>query len=67
MVPAKSSTRAHKKAVLHDRHGDAEDIDFLKGIGTDERCCHLTGDCHHRNRIKKSIGNARDQIGRARS
>ena len=48
--------------MFGDRHGHAVGIDFLKGIGTDQRSGHLSGDRHQWNRIKAGIGNRRQQV-----
>ena len=53
--------------MFHDRQGDAEDVGFLEGIGSNRRPRNLTGDHHHRHRIHLSGGNARDQVGRPRT
>ena len=57
---------AHQEVVLGDRHGDAVDIHFLKGVGADHRARHLAGDRHQRNRIEMSVGDGSDEIGRPR-
>ena len=54
--------RLHEKVVLGDRHGHTVGIDFLKGVGTDQRSGHLPGDRHQRNRIKAGIGNGGQQV-----
>ncbi|MBA7623711.1 hypothetical protein ES703_31110 [subsurface metagenome] len=40
---------------------------FLKGVTADEVPVHLAGYRDYRNRVKKGIGNAGDQVGRSRT
>lgn len=56
----------HQKAVLDDRHGHAEHVQFLERIGAQQGRGDLAGQAHHRDRIEHRIGDAGDQIGRAR-
>src|ERR1700730_1768086 len=38
--------------VLGDRHGDAGDIDFLEGVGTEQLAADLAGDANDRRRVE---------------
>ena len=58
---------AHDVAVLHHRQAHAEHIHFLEGIGSHHRRLYLAGDGHHRHGIEKGIGDAGQQVGRARA
>ena len=51
--------------MLRDRHRDAADVSFLESIGADGRTRDLAGDRHHGHRVHMSIGDGRDEIGRA--
>ncbi len=53
---------AHQPAVLDDRHRQAEHIQFLEGVGAQQRRADLAGDADHRHRIQHRVGNAGDQI-----
>lgn len=57
----------HQKAVLDDRHGHAEHVQFLERIGAQQGRGDLAGQAHHRYRIEHRIGDAGDQIGGARA
>src|SRR5699024_2683182 len=51
------------EVVLGHRHGDATDIGFLEGVGTQEAAADLTGDGDHWNRVQVRIGDRGDQVG----
>src|SRR5450432_1429248 len=51
--------------VLSDRHGDAGDIHFLKGVGAEKLAANLSGDADHGRRIEHCGGDASDHIGGA--
>ena len=53
--------------VFGDRHGDAGDVHFLKGIGAEHLAADLPGDADHRGRIQHGRGNAGDHVGGARA
>src|SRR5579859_2073437 len=53
--------------VLGDRHGDAGDIDFLKGVGTKELAADLAGDADDGRGIQHGGGDAGDHVGGAGS
>ena len=57
----------HQITVLDDRPGHADDIGLLEGVLADQAGFHLAGDDHHRHGIHPGIGDAGQQIGRARS
>ncbi|WP_440087579.1 hypothetical protein [Stenotrophomonas sp. S11A1a] len=44
--------------MLDDRHRQAEHIQFLEGVGAQQRRADLAGDGDHRYRIQHRIGNA---------
>ena len=48
--------------VLRDRHGDAGDVDFLKGVGAEKFAADLAGDADDRRRIEHRGGNAGDHV-----
>jgi len=56
---------AHEEVVLDAGAGDADGVQFLKGVLSDEGCRHLTGDDDQRNRIVISGGDAGDGVARA--
>ena len=51
------------EVVLGHRHGDATDIGFLEGVGTQETATDLTGDGNHWHRVQVRIGDRGDQVG----
>jgi len=53
--------------VFGDRLGDAGDICFLEGIGTGGFAGNCASDGQDRYRVEHRVGQARDQIGRARA
>ena len=57
----------YHKVVLCDRHGDARNIDLLKGVLADERHTDVAGDGDHGDRVHIRGCNASDQVGRARA
>ena len=54
----------HHKGVFGTGQRHAQNIDLLKGIGTDKVASHLTSNRHHRHRIHHGIGKTRDEVGR---
>ena len=54
------------EAVLHDRQRDPEDVDFLEGVGAHQRRADLAGDRDHRHAVEEGVGDAGDEVGRAR-
>ena len=58
---------ADQEAVLHDRQGDPEDVDFLEGVGAHQVRADLAGDRDHRHAVQERIGDAGDEVGRARA
>ena len=58
---------ARQEVVLHDRHGHAEHVQFLEGVGAHQRRADLAGDADHRHRIEHRIGDAGNQVRGARS
>ena len=58
---------AHEEAVLDDRQRHAEHVQLLEGVGAHQRGADLAGDHHHRRRIQEGIGDAGDQVRRARA
>ena len=56
-----------QEAVLDDGDSDADDIAFLKGIGSDHRARNLTRDNHQRNRIHVRSRNACNRVGGTRT
>ena len=58
---------AHQEAVLDHRQAHAEHVDFLERIGAHQRSRYLSGDHHHRHRVQHRIGDAGEQVGRARA
>jgi len=56
-----------EEVVLGDRHGDAGDVGFLKGVGADQCAADLARDRHHRDRIHVGVGQRRDQVRRSRT
>ena len=57
----------HKEILLRDRHSDAADVDFLKGIVSDGAALHLTGDGDDRDRVEESIRESGDEVRRPRA
>ncbi len=53
--------------MLGNRHGDSRNVHLLKGILSQKRQIHVTGNRHHRHRIHISRCNTRYQIGRPRA
>ncbi len=51
--------------VFGDGHGDAGDVDFLKGIGAEKLAANLPGDADDGRRIEHRGGDAGDHIGGA--
>jgi hypothetical protein len=56
----------HEVVVLGAMARDADRVAFLEGIRADEMGRHLPGDAHDRDRIEKSVGEPRDDVGGAR-
>ncbi len=54
-------------AVLHDRHGHADDVRLLKRTATDHVLVHLTGDGHQRAGVEISVGDGGNEIRCARA
>ena len=52
--------------MLHNRHGDAERIRFLKRIFADIGRRNLAAQENRRRRVHEGVGNRRDEVGRAR-
>ncbi len=57
----------HQPAVLDDRQGQPEHVQFLERVGAQQRGGDLAGDADHRHRIQHRIGDAGDQVGGARA
>ena len=57
--------RADQDRMFHDRQGDAQDVDFLKGVSAHQALGDIAGDADDRHRIHHRIGDAGDQIGGA--
>ena len=55
----------HQKIVLHARTRDADRVDFLEGVVTDQMGRHLAADDDHRNGIHVGGGDAGDGVGDA--
>ena len=55
----------YQKTVLGAGAGNADDIDFLEGIVTDQRRGDLTGYDHHGDRVHVGRGNTGDGVGGA--
>ena len=53
--------------MLDDRQRDAGDVGLLEGVGADEVGADLAGDGHHGDRVQIGVGDAGDQVGRARA
>ena len=49
--------------VFGDRHGDAGDVDFLKGVGAEKLAADLAGDADDGRRIEHGGGDAGDHVG----
>jgi len=49
-------------AVLDHRHGGADDVRFLEGVGTHRRGRHLAGDGHHRDGVQEGGAEPGDQV-----
>ena len=58
---------AHQEAVLDDRHGHAEHVQFLERVGAQQRRADLAGDAHHRHRVEQAVGDPGHQVGRTRA
>ena len=58
-----SSALVDDDVVLGDRHGDAGDVDFLKGVGAEHFAADLAGDADDRRRIEHGGGDAGDHVG----
>ena len=58
---------AHNEIVLGDRHGDAGNVNLLKGITTDEAGADVAGDSNHRDGIHIRGSNTGYEVGRTRS
>ena len=57
--------RARQVAVLDDRQGHAEHVQFLERVGAHQVRGHLPGDADHRHRIQQRVGDAGDEVRRA--
>src|SRR4029077_11188927 len=53
--------------VFGDRHGDAGDVDFLKGVRAEQLAADLAGDANDWRRIEHSRSDAGDHVGCARA
>ena len=53
--------------VLGDRHGDADGVGLLEGVGADHRVRHLPGDDHQRDAVHVRVAQRRDDVGRRRT
>ena len=53
--------------VLGDRHGDADGVALLEGVGPDHRVGHLAGDDHQRDAVHVGVAERRDDVGRRRA
>ncbi len=56
-----------QEGMLHDGHGDTDDVGFLEAVGTDDAARNLTGDDHERNAVHVGGGDARDRVGGTRT
>ena len=53
-----------KEVVLHAGTGDADRVHLLEGVATDDRCRHLTGDDHQRDRVHMGGRDTGHGVGR---
>ena len=53
--------------MLRHRHGDTNDVSFLKGVAAKETRIYLTGDGYHGDRIHVSGGNTGNEVCRTRA
>ena len=53
--------------MLGDRHGDAGNVNLLKGVAADEAGADVAGDGNHRDGIHISGSNTGYEVGRTRS
>jgi len=52
-----------QEVVLRDREREAVGVDFLKGVGADQRLRHLGGDRDQRDRVEAGVGDGGEEIG----